>query len=371
MASRTSGRTTWHLGLALVGALTVSLLAGCSLQREPAAPTAAPAAASAPTAAPAAPAAAKPTAAPAAASADIQNVPRLDGKKIGISIIGTDHHWDRNAFEGATNMVTQLGGTPIAVQAERNSQKHIADLENLIQQKPDAIISILGDAKALDPVFKKVHDAEIPLFTVDQPSPYSMNNVTSDNYYIGEALGRTIAEDMHGKGNLLVFNGFTSVRVCQIRYNELREVLKDYPGIQIIQPELQDIAPGTVEDARRKITDTLNRLPAGQIDAVWACWDIPEIGAAQAIDEAGRKEIKVYGIDGDPNAVDMVAAPNSSYTATMAQLPLQIGQASAANVARYLAGQKAAVPGTTYFQPFLVTKANANEAKTKLFGPAQ
>ncbi|MEU2613174.1 sugar ABC transporter substrate-binding protein [Micromonospora sp. NPDC007271] len=338
---------------ALLTAVAVTALSGCSVKRSDATNDSSHAAADS---------------AGASSSAEGAAVPSLQGKKIGISIIGTDHDWDRRAYEGAVAQVKALGGTPIAVQAGRNTQQQVTDLENLLQQKPDAIISILGDAPALTPAFKKISDAGIPLFTIDQPSEYSVNNVTSDNYSIGSGLARQIANDLGGKGNLLVFNGFKSVRVCNIRYNMLQEVLKDYPNIKIIQPELQDVPQGTVEDASRKVGDMLNRYPKGQINAVWACWDIPEVGAAQAVDRASRNEIKVYGIDGDPTAIAMIEDPKSSYTATMAQQPGAIGKASASNVAMYLGGQKDKVESTTYFAPVLVTKDNVAEAKVRLAG---
>lgn len=281
----------------------------------------------------------------------------LDGKTVGVAVVGTDHDWDRQAYEGVQARVAELGGEVIAVSADRDGAKMISNLENLITQKPDAIVSILGDAAALAPVFQKIAEAGIPLFTIDQATEFATNNVTSDNFLIGSTIARTLAEDMDGQGKIVVFNGFTSVGVCQIRYDMLLSVLKTYPNVSILQPELQDVVPNTVEDAKRKMTDILNKYGIDEgIKSVWACWDIPMTGAAQAIDEAGRDEIHVYGIDGDPTAIDMIADPESSYAATMAQQPNQIGQASADNIARFLAGEE--VDGTTYFEPLLLDKSN-------------
>ncbi|MED1442953.1 MULTISPECIES: sugar ABC transporter substrate-binding protein [Aeribacillus] len=297
---------------------------------------------------------------------DGKPVPSLEGKKIGVAVIGTYHNWDRQAFQGQIDRIKELGGIPIAVDGERNDQKHIADIENLISQKPDAIIKQLGDTKVFAPVLKKVHDAKIPLFTVDHPSEYSITNHMSDNYYIGEALARKMFEDIGGEGKIAVFNGFSGVRVCAIRYDMMKYVAKDYPKIEFIEPELQDVIPGTIEDARKKVQDLLIKYPKkGELKAIWAAWDIPSIGAAQAVDAAGRSDIKVYGVDGDPAAIDMVADPNSSFAADMAQLPYKIGQSAVDTVARYLAGQK--VPKSVYVDPLLVTKDNAEEAKKILF----
>ena len=296
-------------------------------------------------------------------------VPSLEGKTIAIAAIGTDHGFDLEAYTGLMSRIEELGGTAIGVSADRDDQKGISDIENLIAQKPDAIVKMLGDATVYDAALAKVVEAGIPLFSVDFPSAHSISNATSDNYSIGAGLARKIFEDMGGEGKIAVFNGFYGIRVCGIRYDMLKYVAQDYPNIEFIEPELQDVIPGTVEDARKKIQDLLTLYPEGSgLKAIWAAWDIPSTGAAQAIDAAGRTDVKVYGVDGDETAVKMVADPVSSFAADMAQLPRKIGQASIDTVARYLAGED--VPSTVYVDPYLVTKANAEEAM-KILGFAE
>ena len=287
-------------------------------------------------------------------------VPSLEGKRIGVAVIGTLHNFDRRSYQGMLDRIEELGGEAIPVDGERNDQKHIADIENLITQKPDAIIKQLGDAQVYEPVLKKVDDAGIPLLTVEHSSKYSITNHLSDNYYVGEALARQVFEDIGGKGKIVVFNGFYGVRSCQIRYDMLKYVAEDYPEIEFIEPELKDIIPGTVEDARKKIQDILVKYPnKGDISAIWAAWDLPSIGAAQAVDAAGRSEIKVYGVDGDPAAIELLADPNSSFTADMAPIPYEIGQSAIDSAARHLAGET--LPKSVYHETELITKKNAEE----------
>ncbi|MWV60343.1 sugar ABC transporter substrate-binding protein [Rathayibacter sp. VKM Ac-2754] len=306
------------------------------------------------------------TAANAAATTSTADVPSLEGKTVGIAAKDIVHDFSRIVYQSVQDRVEALGGTVVATQAEAKDDKHVSDIENLVSQKPDAIIVILGDATTLAPALKEVHDAGIPLFTIDNVSEYSENNVTSDNWQIGSTLARTIAEDIGGSGQILVFNGFPGVAPCRIRYNELKLVLEDYPDIQIIQPELQDKYEGTIEDAKQQIGDALSRYPEGEISAIWSCWDTPQIGAAQAVDAAGRDEIKIYGVDADQGALDLIADPDSSYTATVAQQNVAIGAGSADNVARFLGGEADAVTPTTYFAPVLIDKANIAEKTEEL-----
>jgi ribose transport system substrate-binding protein len=236
----------------------------------------------------------------ASASAE---VPSLDGKTIGIAAKDVVRDFGRLTYEGVQDRVKELGGKVVATQADAQDDKHIANVENLISQGVDAIVVILGDTVTLEPALKKAHDAGIPLFTIDHASPYSVNNIGSDNWQIGSTLARTLAEDIGGEGEVLVFNGFYDVVPCQIRYDEFKLVLKNYPGIKTIEPELQDVYEGTIEHAKNQVTDVLTRLSEDEIDAVWSCWDLPSIGAAQAIDAAGgpgpdrgsRVQLPVHG----------------------------------------------------------------------------
>ena len=335
--------------VALLAAATL-VLTGCSLKEESSGANAANAAAAEATTA-------------AASTAD---VPSLEGRTVGVAAKDIVHDFSRIVYQAVQDRVEALGGTVVATQAEAKDDKHVSDIENLVAQKPDAIIVILGDATTLAPALKEVHDAGIPLFTIDNVSEYSENNVTSDNWQIGSTLARTIAEDIGGSGQILVFNGFPGVAPCRIRYNELKLVLEDYPGISILQPELQDKYEGTIEDAKQQIGDALSRYPKGEISAIWSCWDTPQIGAAPAVDAAGRDEIKIYGVDADQGALDLIADPDSSYTATVAQQNLAIGAGSADNVARFLGGEADSVTPTTYFAPVLIDKANIAEKTAEL-----
>jgi ribose transport system substrate-binding protein len=289
----------------------------------------------------------------------------LQGKKIGITVVGTDHYWDLRAYQGQIEEVKRLGGTPIALDAGRDDKRQLSQIETLISQKPDAIIEQLGTASILEPSLKKIRNAGIPLFTVDTGSPSSINVTTSDNNQIGEQLATQLAQDINGEGKILVFNGFYGVPVCKIRYDKLREVLKNYPKIEIIQPELRDVIPNTVQNAYAQITQMLAKYPKGTVQAIWAAWDVPQVGATEAVDAAKRTEIKTYGVDGSPDVVALVKDPNSSASAVVAQQPYLIGKTAVQNVAKYLNGDRN-LPAATYVPSVLVTKENAAEKQTFL-----
>lgn len=293
----------------------------------------------------------------ATAYAEDSDVPSLAGKHIAISMTGTSHYFDIKAFQAQVDEVKRLGGTPITLDAGRNDKNLVNQLQTVVTQKPDAVIQTLGTLSVIDPWLKRISKAGIPLFTIDAPSQYSLNNTTSDNVATGKALAGQLIKDAGGQGNVLVFNGFYGVPVCAIRYDQLKLALKDHPELKIIEPELRDVIPNTVQDAYSQVSALLNKYPKGSVSAIWAAWDIPQLGASKALIDAGRTEIKTYGVDGTPEVLELMRREDSPVGAVVAQQPALIGKTAVQNVARYLAGQHD-LPKETQVPTLLTTAAN-------------
>ncbi|OBZ93501.1 sugar ABC transporter substrate-binding protein [Pararhizobium polonicum] len=303
---------------------------------------------------------------PAAAQADSApaDLPSLKGKTIAVSIVGTDHFFDLKAYQAQIAEIERLGGTVIGLDAGRNDKKLVAQLQTLVTQKPDAVIQTLGALPIVDPGLKKLREAGIPVFTVDVVTDNAINNSTSDNFSIGAQLALQLVSDIGGKGNIALFTAIEGVVPCEIRLEQLHAVLKYYPDIKIIQPDLREIVPNTIQDSFQKVTALLSQYPEGQLSAIWASWDIPVLGATQALLAAGRKDVLTYGVDGTPEYVSLVADPNAPAGAVAVQQPELIGKTAVWNVARHFAGQT--VPATSFVPGVLANKQNAREIQKQV-----
>lgn len=277
--------------------------------------------------------------------------------RIGVAAIGLEHTWDIKAFNGAMDRIKELGGEPIGLDGERKTQKHIDNLETLLQMKPDAIIIVLGYKDIMDPVLEKITRAGIPIVTADFPTQYSLCNVSSSNEVMGRMIAEKMAQDLGYKGNIVSFYRPGSP-IAETRRRMLQEVLDKYPGLKIVA-EQPYVIPGTVPHAMSVMENLLIANPKkGQIDAVWSLFDQPVIGAAMAIEAAGRAgEIKLYGIDGDPKALELIK--KGTYTATVLQQPYKIGQIAAEQAMKLARGEK--VSKQIYVDVQLVTKENVDQ----------
>jgi ribose transport system substrate-binding protein len=83
------------------------------------------------------------------------------------------------------------------------------------------------------------------------------------------------------------------------------EILADHPDIKVTKNEVR--IPGYFEDGAQYATAWLALHPPGSGPlAIWGCWDDPSIGAISALRQAGRDDVKVYGINGNAQALENI-----------------------------------------------------------------
>lgn len=266
----------------------------------------------------------------------------LEGYTIGVAVVGTQHFWDREAFQGAVDEIERLGGEVVTTDGGRDNTVHAENHDVFLAEGVDAVVTILGD-DAVEPKLQALDDAGIPVFGVDRNSEWATNNSQSDNEFAGRAAGELLVEyfgDEADGAQVAVFNAFgEALEFCGVRYESWREVIEE-AGIEILQPELAEEFANAPEDARQQTLTLLERYPEGEIDAVHvACWDQPAIGAVQAIEEAGRDDVIVSAIDAGPDTLEIMMEEDSPFMINVAQQPRLIATISAQNVAKHLNGE--------------------------------
>lgn len=278
----------------------------------------------------------------------------LEGKTIGVAVVGTQHFWDREAFQGAIAEIERLGGTVLTTDGGRDNTVHAQNHDVFLAQGVDGVVTILGDA-AVEPKLQALKDAGIPVVGVDHTSDLLLNNTQSDSDIGGTAAGELMAQAIGGEGNVAVFNAFSeALGFCGIRYNSWKKVLEEqYPDITILQPELAEEFANAPEDARQQTLTLLEKYPEGELQAIHvACWDQPAIGVVQALEDAGRTEVVASAFDAGPDTLEIMMEEGSPFIVNVAQQPRFIATVAADNLARYLYGEE--IPLNTYLDVFPV-----------------
>lgn len=279
-----------------------------------------------------------------------------EGLLVGISVIGTEHNWDINAYNGAIARAKELGAEVLAFDGERRNEKQLSDINTLVSRKPDVIAVILGVKDSLSPALQEARSQGIPVVTADFSIPASLCNVASNNFTAMAELCLKMVSDINGEGDIAIFYRPGSP-IAELRKKVLDLVLSEYPDIRIAAQEAY-VLPGTVPDAYNKTQDMLRANP--NIKAFWSVFDMPMIGAAQAIADMGLAgKVGTYGFDGDPTAMQIIIDPDSAFEATVAQQPYAIGERLAEQAIRAALGVE--VPVMDFVPHVLVSRDNAQE----------
>lgn len=232
-------------------------------------------------------------------------------------------------------------------------------MEDVISKKVDAIVIVSTDPNQLKAQIKSASDKGIPVFGCDAAYIEGMkSNATSDNAAMSKLITEFLIEKIGKKGNVVVLTHRPHPGVLK-RSETLDEMLKQNPDIKVVTEQHVEV-PGPLENSRKQMENLLlSNKEEGSITAVWAGWDEPAIGAAQAIEAAGRKDIIVTGIDGTSQAIDLIKK-DSPLAATVKQNFVGMAQITAKQIDLVLQGKD--VEGTELYAPAtLITKENASK----------
>ncbi len=221
-----------------------------------------------------------------------------DGYVIGLSNYSLGNSWrvqmmEEARFEADNNpMVKQL----ITTEANGDTAKQIADIEDLIARGVDAICITASNPKALIPVVDKAMAAGIVV--VDFDNVVDTDNITShvivDQIDFGRVQAEWLVEAMGGKGNVVAFNGIKGTSVSAGRYAGAMSVLDQYPEIEIINVVYADWDFAKAKRAMENIIAS-----NAQVDGVWSQGGAMSEAVVKAYNERGLDIPPVTGEDGN------------------------------------------------------------------------
>jgi ribose transport system substrate-binding protein len=144
-------------------------------------------------------------------------------------------------------------------------------------------------------------------------SSHWVAHMSVDGVPQGYDTAKALFEAMGGSGSIVALQGILDNPPAKERFEGLQKALAEYPNIVL----LEDQTAGWDRTKAQDITQTFLTKYPDQIGGVWAANDSMALGALEAIKNAGKSgAIKVSGIDGLSEAIDLVKDPASGYVAT-------------------------------------------------------
>jgi ribose transport system substrate-binding protein len=180
--------------------------------------------------------------------------------------------------------------------------EQLSQVEDVIVKKPDAIVFIPVDYKALVPAVEKINAAGIPVTNITDrlAGGKFVAFVGANDYGIGLATARALFKAMGGKGNVIILEGVKGSNTASERMRGFNDGLKEFPNVKLLASQ-----PGNFQRLQAlQVTENLMQsFPT--IDGVLAANDPMAIGAIEALEGANRKALAV-GINGSKEAVELI-----------------------------------------------------------------
>jgi ribose transport system substrate-binding protein len=281
--------------------------------------------------------------------------------KIGLSMqsMGSPYFVAQsNALEAACK---EQGINIVSVDANADTTKQQKDVEDLVAQGCNVIVINPADAQGAVAIANSVMAQNIPVFIMDNsidPSASYVSMIQSNNLAIGTMVGEWIAQKFGSNevrigmlsgnaGNLLgvdrrigVVKGIVETQLASSNSTNFRVVTQGWGG-------------WNQEDGLSAAESMLTAAP--DINVIVAENDSMGLGAVIALQNAGRSDVIVCGIDGQKEALALVES--GAYGASGLNDPAGVARLTLDTILRYTGGDTN-VPKLISPDPAVISSSN-------------
>jgi ABC-type sugar transport system substrate-binding protein len=220
-----------------------------------------------------------------------------------------------NIQETLLRYAQQKGWQVVVTNSNGDAQKQNDDIDYMISQGVDAIVTVPQDSAAICAGAEKAKAAKIPFYTIDRSPTGCAINMTllSDNRLAGQQAGQAMVDELKKKngsekGTVLEITGDLGQNVGQLRRDGFHDIVDKYPDIKIIQKVGNWDAQKGAEAVREVLAATpdLDGIYMHS-DAVYMPGTLAELKAANKLFKRGEDgHVILTAVDGSPAGVQAI-----------------------------------------------------------------
>jgi len=262
---------------------------------------------------------------------------KQESKTIGVTLLNRGHLFYRDLEDGLREEAAKHKYELLITSADFDLGKQIAQIEDFVARRVDAIVVCPVDSRGVGPAIKSANVAGIPVFTADIAAQEGdvVSHIASDNIAGGRLAGEYLGRLLNGKGAIAIINQPAITSVLD-RVQGFKEGIVRFPGIQIVG----DVnGQGVRDKAMQATADVLQAHPA--LDGIFGINDDSALGALDAAQQFNRRNLIIIGYDATPPARDAILN-DTQLKADVIQYPKKIGSQTVATILQYFAGTKPA-----------------------------
>lgn len=278
-------------------------------------------------------------------------------KSIGLMVQDMSNPFFSAMDREAKVQAKKIGATLNVQDAQLDLTTQDNQISAFIEQGVDLIIVSAVDESGLKPAIERARAAGIIVVAVDTPAKGADAIVMTDGVQAGELSCEYLANQLGGKGNILIVDG-TPIQTITDRIKGCKMAIEKYPDIKVVgqQASKNDRATG--------LSVTTDMLTANKdVQGIFGMNDPSALGAALAVEQAGRSDqIIVTGVDGSPEGVDELKRAGSPFVGMSTQNPAEMVR-QAIKFAQQVVDGETPEETTILIPSEMITRENVDEYK--------
>ncbi len=274
------------------------------------------------------------------------------GYLFGYSGTGTGNPYFETLELSVRTELEAQGHRMMSRDPQDDAQLQNEQILELIDEGVKAVFLCPVDSEQINEGLQALDDAGIPVINVDtqvKNSSLTEAFIGSDNKNAGFVCGEDLKERLPDGGKVVILERSSHNSVNQ-RITGFEESIAN-SGFEVLNR-------ADVEGDREKAKEAMKKFLAEypEIDAVMCGNDPIALGALEAVEEADKKGVLIYGVDGSPEVKQKLAENNLSLIGTGAQSPINIGKRAVETTLAVLNGDS--FENEIFEKTFLITRDN-------------
>ena len=254
--------------------------------------------------------------------------------------------------EGVKQAAEADGAELVYVDANGDVTKQNNDIEDLITKNVDVLLINPVDPQGIAPSLASAKAAGIPVITVDRTAEGALAHIGRDNVAMGKLVGDAVSDLLGtGGGKIVEIQGDAGGTVAMDRSSGFHSAFEGNDAVEIVEGPYAEYIRSNAVTAMQ---DLLQSNP--DVKVVYAHNDDMALGALQVLQENGRDDVLVAGVDGLMEAVKAIDS-GDQFVATALNDPISLGAVAADTAIKSAEGES--VDAEIDAGTALVTKENA------------
>ena len=185
-----------------------------------------------------------------------------------------------------------------------SAARQIKNIEDHLEAGLDVLVTSPRDSQAMTPVIEQAYKSGTPVVLLSRTikSKAYTSFIRPDNRAIARKAAKFIVKQINGKGRVIMLMGVPEATTAQHRSEAFREILQQYPDIQLETKVANYLRADAIRAMEQVIAENK------PFNAIYAQSDSMAIGAIMALKLNGidPKPISIVGIDYIGEARDLI-----------------------------------------------------------------